>query len=283
MDVRRIFNVADLLPGLVRHDLTTNFRCPRPVVERSVRLIRRNRERFKKTVVAGPDTTGRLVLAPDGAEDDERIARAFAAWPADRATRAVLARTNAELVPAAVIALEQDVPFRATGVTLPLDDPALGPAIAAVRDASRHEPDTPLLVQVGRLREASEPQSTAAYDALLGWAPRFTDGEALAAALLDQHARLARLRRDDASLTLATAHAVKGLEFDHVLVLMDADRFPSHRALDEAADKDRALEEERRLAYVAWTRARQSLTLLYDPAAPSRFLLEAFSRSELRP
>ena len=78
-----------------------------------------------------------------------------------------------------------------------------------------------------------------------------------------------------------TAHGVKGLEFDHVVVLMDADRFPSRRALDEATDPVRALEEERRLAYVAWTRARRSLTLLYDPAAPSQFLLEAFNRAEL--
>ncbi len=63
---------------------------------------------------------------------------------------------------------------------------------------------------------------------------------------------------------------------------MDADRFPSRRTVDEAADPARALEEERRLAYVAWTRARRSLTLLFDPAAPSHFLLEAFDRRELR-
>ena len=41
------------------------------------------------------------------------------------------------------------------------------------------------------------------------------------------------------------------------------------------------MEEERRLAYVAWTRARRSLTLLFDPEAPSPFLLEAFSPAEL--
>jgi superfamily I DNA/RNA helicase len=41
------------------------------------------------------------------------------------------------------------------------------------------------------------------------------------------------------------------------------------------------MEEERRLAYVAWTRARRSLTLLYDPAAPSPFLREAFDPEEL--
>jgi superfamily I DNA/RNA helicase len=46
-------------------------------------------------------------------------------------------------------------------------------------------------------------------------------------------------------------------------------------------DPDRALEEERRVAYVAWTRARRSLTLVYAPAAPSSFLLEAFREEEL--
>ena len=102
------------------------------------------------------------------------------------------------------------------------------------------------------------------------------------AAVRTARARLEELRRDDAALTLATAHATKGLEFDHVVVVgMEAARFPSARAVDSATDPSRAYEEERRLAYVAWTRARWSLTLLYDPAAPSPFLLEAFSPEEL--
>jgi superfamily I DNA/RNA helicase len=62
---------------------------------------------------------------------------------------------------------------------------------------------------------------------------------------------------------------------------MDAGRFPSARSLADAADPARAMEEERRLAYVAWTRARRSLTLVYDPAHPSAFLLEAFDSEEL--
>jgi len=94
--------------------------------------------------------------------------------------------------------------------------------------------------------------------------------------------RLAALRTDDTPLTLATAHATKGLEFDHVIVVgMEAGRFPSARAVGSADDPVRAYEEERRLAYVAWTRARRSLTLLYDPAVPSPFLLEAFDPDEL--
>jgi DNA helicase-2/ATP-dependent DNA helicase PcrA len=85
-------------------------------------------------------------------------------------------------------------------------------------------------------------------------------------------------------LTLATAHATKGLEFDHVAVIgMDEGRFPSARSVSEAEDPARALEEERRLAYVAWTRARRSLTLVYDPEAPSAFIREAFDPWELEP
>ena len=286
-DVRRIFALAARLPELERHHLITNFRCPGPVVERSIRLVARNRERFAKTVRAGPGSSGRLILAPDAGDDDERIGRAFDAWPANESSRAVLARTNAELVPAAVIALDRGIPFRARGVRLPLDDPWLDSAIAAILTSSEAESGVPLPVVIGRLRAGSMTAGAgdagigAAYEALLGWAPRFADAAALAVGVREQRERLGRLRRDDAKLTLATAHAVKGLEFDHVIVLQDADRFPSRRALDEAADPARALEEERRLAYVAWTRARRSLTLLYDPAAPSQFLLEAFDRSEL--
>jgi superfamily I DNA/RNA helicase len=62
---------------------------------------------------------------------------------------------------------------------------------------------------------------------------------------------------------------------------MERGRFPSARSLADAPDPGRALEEERRLGYVAWTRARRSLTLVYDPAAPSTFLLEAFTPDEL--
>ncbi len=117
---------------------------------------------------------------------------------------------------------------------------------------------------------------------LLAWAPPYADLAAFVAAIDAARQRLAELRRDDARLTLATAHATKGLEFDHVVVVgMEAARFPSARAVDHAQDPARAYEEERRLAYVAWTRARRTLTLLYDPAVPSPFLLEAFSAEEL--
>ena len=117
---------------------------------------------------------------------------------------------------------------------------------------------------------------------MIGWAIPYPDLASFRAAITARRAAIEELCRDDAPLSLATAHGTKGLEFDHVAVIgLDAGRFPSRRSVTESADPERALEEERRLGYVAWTRARRSLTLVYDPLAPSEFLLEAFSREEL--
>ena len=116
----------------------------------------------------------------------------------------------------------------------------------------------------------------------MAWAPPYRDLPTFRAAIDATRGRLADLRRDDARLSLATAHSTKGAEFDHVAVVgMEEGRFPSGRAVVEAEDPSRAYEEERRLGYVAWTRARRTLTLSYDPAVPSPFLLEAFTPGEL--
>ncbi len=57
-----------------------------------------------------------------------------------------------------------------------------------------------------------------------------------------------------------TIHAAKGLEFKNVFVIgMSETIFPSERAVNEGGIK--AIEEERRLAYVAYTRARENLFL----------------------
>ncbi len=71
----------------------------------------------------------------------------------------------------------------------------------------------------------------------------------------------------DDAITLMTVHSAKGLEFDRVIVTgMEEGVFPHVRSLEGDPD---ALEEERRLAYVALTRARRNLSLSYVQA---RFL-----------
>ncbi len=281
-DVRRILGLERLLPGLRRVDLEVNYRCPRSVVERAVRLVEHNGERFTKAIRAGPSAAGRLVLAPDPSDETVRLERAVRAWPDDGTTRAILARTNRELLPAIVVAMRMALPFQAPRIDLLLESPQVDRLLD--RAATSASPGDPLLVTLGRLRSdhAQDPSMAEVAAALLGWAVGYDELEVFATAVRDARALLESLRRDDAALTLATAHATKGLEFDHVVVVgMEVGRFPSARAVSQAEEPSRAYEEERRLAYVAWTRARRSLTLLYDPAVPSPFLLEAFSPEEL--
>jgi len=69
---------------------------------------------------------------------------------------------------------------------------------------------------------------------------------------------------------LMTIHLAKGLEFDHVTIAGTSEgTLPHHRSYGTQEE----LEEERRLMYVAMTRARQSLLLTFFHI-PSRFLYE---------
>ena len=83
-------------------------------------------------------------------------------------------------------------------------------------------------------------------------------------------------------VSLMTVHTAKGLEYDYVFVYsLGEGVFPSQRAVLESR---RGIEEERRLAYVAFTRAKKRLYLssnqdynfsVQGPLRPSRFIKEA--------
>jgi DNA helicase-2/ATP-dependent DNA helicase PcrA len=88
---------------------------------------------------------------------------------------------------------------------------------------------------------------------------------------------------DVEKVTIMTIHAAKGLEFDNLFLPgWEEGVFPSQRALDEGGLA--SLEEERRLAYVAITRARRRCTILHaanrriygqwSSSIPSRFISE---------
>ena len=88
---------------------------------------------------------------------------------------------------------------------------------------------------------------------------------------------------DGEKVTIMTMHAAKGLEFDHVFLPgWEEGVFPSQRAIDEGGLA--SLEEERRLAYVAITRAKRRCTILHaanrriygqwTSSIPSRFVEE---------
>jgi DNA helicase-2/ATP-dependent DNA helicase PcrA len=117
---------------------------------------------------------------------------------------------------------------------------------------------------------------------LVGFAGRFPDMQDMLAQimLLNSETSSRSVDPDEEALRLTTVHQAKGLEYDVVFLIGLADgSFPLRRAI-ESGD----VEEERRLFYVAVTRARDELYLCFPkintrggPAmlqAPSRFLQE---------
>lgn len=87
--------------------------------------------------------------------------------------------------------------------------------------------------------------------------------------------------KDSDAINMLTIHSAKGLEFDYVFVIgLSEGIFPSERSIQENV---KGLEEERRLAYVAYTRARKKLYLTDNHQfsyvtqgnkTPSRFIKE---------
>jgi DNA helicase-2/ATP-dependent DNA helicase PcrA len=184
--------------------------------------------------------------------------------------------------------------WRGVDDVLPTDTRAISSALFEAMCSKEKESVT---LHAERLRHAMTPLILSTYDDA---APRLEDLGALVLAC--SHAtRLSDVAADQALeppastgdfagppmvdedwLVLSTVHSAKGLEFDAVHVIHAADgNFPSDMALGSAE----GLEEERRLFYVAVTRARKNLAI-YVPlryhhhrvrddhswAQPSRFL-----------
>ena len=290
-DVRRILDFSSMYPGARRVLLATNYRCPPAVVGCSSRLIDVNQERFVKRIAAGkpeqPEAVAKaggtvLAVATNLPDWPDHLARLAAGRTTHGARACLLARTRSELAPVALALVRAGVPH-AMSVPGPLDDSAVQALETDLRGIPGHEMPFAALLRWRAARgwrredqdDALGDDDHAALDAFIGWAAGFRSIAAFLAALDDMRQRLSILRDPHAPVELITVHAAKGREWETVIVLgFEEDRFPNRRALLGGAEPARALEEERRLAYVALTRATQTLVLAFDPAQPSRFLAE---------
>ena len=101
---------------------------------------------------------------------------------------------------------------------------------------------------------------------------------------------LSRYSEMQTGLAVSTLHGLKGLEFDNVIIVnMDDELFPNYPLIESKEypeDTELTLKEaERRLFYVAITRARNNLTIYYNEDNPSIFIkdvregLEEYDRS----
>ena len=179
-DVRRVLDLAARCRACGGSTSTSNYRCPRPVVERAVRLVEHNRERFAKRIHAGPNAVGRLVLAPD-ADDD--VVRRGARWRDLAGRRRDACRPLADEPGAARRGrrcARSRAPLPGTGPSLPSTCPgspscsdrveceiACMPPLGALRAALLEE--DALLADA----ELDAPSRADLVTAVLGWAPPF--------------------------------------------------------------------------------------------------------------
>ncbi|MDQ4034793.1 MAG: ATP-dependent helicase [Chloroflexota bacterium] len=286
-DVRRILRFSADYPSAHRVMLATNYRCPPSVVEASARMVAVNRERFAKPIraPAGAQGADDAIAAWSTADEEwpDAMARHAAAEDAAGRSLCFLSRTRSELTPV-LLALVRAGVCHATAIP-PLVDAR--PVVALVEEARRLETAEHPFHVFRRLRrgmgwsrdnplaDALGDDDQAALDALMGWAAGFPVLARFIAAYDEARARVAALRNPAALVELATVHAAKGREWETVVLIgFEADRIPNRRSLLDATDPARALEEERRLAYVALTRATRQLILGFDPARPSPFMAE---------
>lgn len=157
----------------------------------------------------------------------------------------------------------------------------------------------PVAAQVNRVRTFYEPMLPILYDHPIPRAKDLAQLEQIASRYKDRQTFLAQIALDppnstqdlagkpdlnDDFLVLSTIHSAKGLEWDIVYIINATD---GHIPSDMATGSDEEIEEERRLFYVAMTRAKRLLYVCcpvqyyvspsfadgrYGAAIPSRFL-----------
>jgi DNA helicase II / ATP-dependent DNA helicase PcrA len=219
----------------------------------------------------GPVTARRALAALDGTPDR------LSAWPAARAELPAAARAGADALIGALLAARAE--------------PRAGPRAERLRDA---------LAPLVRARYPDGAVRVQDLDQLVAAAQEARDPRHFVAELvLDPPQSSADLAQppslDEDYLVLSTVHSAKGLEWDsvHVLAVYDGN-FPACLS----AGSSESIAEERRLLYVAMTRARRALAL-YVPVRyhhrprgsddahgygkPSRFLTDAvLARCDVR-
>jgi DNA helicase-2/ATP-dependent DNA helicase PcrA len=292
-----LLEFARRYPAAKTVSLVRNYRSTRQVLALANRLVRRG---------SGPTLVTSL---PDGPEPEVRRhgsegaelehlttgIRSLLAGGTPAREIAVLTRTNYQLEPIAAHLRAAGIPFRFTGVPFfqSPDVRAAIRALGALGDAGSdlaafvaerwrglgYDPDAPR-------DDPDAAERQAAFETLLGIVERVV-GErpgAGVADLLAEFERLASVEADGQAdgVTLSTIHGAKGAEWDAVFVpMLEEGSLPIRHALKH----DAGVDEERRLLYVALTRARRHLALSWSATRtgrrgntasqrPSRFLAE---------
>lgn len=262
-------------PGARIVELTRDYRSTPQIVSLANDVLARSSQR-EGTVRLSSQRDGGAQVAYRTYDDDRAEAEGVAASIADLIAGgmaphsiAVLMRTNGQSqafeealgargIPVAVAGGK---PFFARDDVRTAISRLRAAAAAATDDGSVGEIVREVLSGVGWAPEAPSGQAGSErwsnMNAIVGWADD-SEAETLAAFVAELDERVAyQVEPDKAGVELATIHAAKGLEWDAVFLVGVAEGLLPISYAKTAA----AREEERRLLYVAVTRARDLLTL----------------------
>lgn len=257
-------------PGATTVELDRNYRSTPQIVRMANDTVPNSALQLVSMREPGPEPRV-LTAATDGDEANAvatEIRRAIEQGtnPADIA---ILYRINSQSVALEHALGDAGIPFRIRGARF-FDEPVVNHALVLVRGRLQTDPmasarDTMALILREQLGWLSKPPSNPIdrhgwnlMSALADIANELPDS----ATVVDLATEL-KHRSDNeiepavAAVTLSTIHNAKGLEWDTVFVIgMSEGLFPLSHAMDDVA-----VLEERRLAYVAYTRAERVLTL----------------------
>ncbi|KIP53776.1 ATP-dependent helicase [Leucobacter komagatae] len=280
-------------PNAREFRLERNYRSTPPIVVSANRLMR---EKPGALQLSPMREGGDVVPQFEWFQTEQDEARAVAQAIAQARTRgvpasdiAVLYRTNAQSARIEEALTSQGVPTRVHGAQRFYDRADVRRAILLIRGQAKAGDDRPLFQVVSDMLRvvgwsakppegAAERERWEALNSILSLADEMPPGTTI---VQFSEELLARQRAQHEpkmeAVTLSAVHASKGLEWPHVHVVgLSEGIFPiSH------AQSEHDIEEERRLAYVAFTRARDTLLLSGFASAarvarqPSRFVGEA--------
>jgi DNA helicase-2/ATP-dependent DNA helicase PcrA len=287
----------DRYPDATRVSLVRNYRSTPQVLALANRLVTAGAgPRLVSTHQDGPEPE--VIRCHDAAAERATIVRRIGQLmgrgvPAEEIV--VLTRTNAQLDPIADRLRGAGIAFRFKGTPF-YRTPHVREAIRALGTSPEPVDDlagavsqrweTMGFVRDGSPSDAAAAERQSAFEALLAIAERFAVEypEASLGDLVEEYRRLAAIEADqDAEgVTLSTIHGAKGAEWQAVFVAgVEDGSLPIRYAFADPA----AVAEERRLLYVALTRAARHLTITWAATRqtakgseakqqPSRFLAE---------
>ncbi len=257
-------------PGATTVELDRNYRSTPEIVRLANSTVPNSRLELVSMRESGP--APRVIVSATDEDEAHAIGNAIHVAiesGSDPADISVLYRINVQSLVLEKVLGDMRIPFRVRGGRF-FDEPVVTQALVLVRGRLQTDPgasarDTMALILRENLGWLSKPPANPvdrhAWD-IMSTLAQIAENLPETATVIDLAADL-KHRADNemepavSAVTLSTIHNAKGLEWDTVFVIgMSEGLFPLSYSMG-----DGPMQEERRLAYVAFTRAGRSLTL----------------------